>query len=216
MGEILQIRDEDVGREMAAKVIKGSGDSRSLAKFIREAQITGQLEHPNIVPMHELGLTPDKQIYFTMKRIDGDDLAALLAQERETEGSMLQREDGTRPSSRRLVADIAAVRQKYVIKMLNIFLKICDAMSFAHSKGVIHRDLKPANVMVGQFGEVQVMDWGLARVAGQADSAESACRLDLGGGRIAELAEQDGPLQTLDGSVVVYWSSVNVTARGFG
>ncbi len=133
MGEILQIRDEDVGREMAAKVIKGSGDSRSLAKFIREAQITGQLEHPNIVPMHELGLTPDKQIYFTMKRIDGDDLAALLAQERETEGSMLQREDGTRPSSRRLVADIAAVRQKYVIKMLNIFLKICDAMSFAHS-----------------------------------------------------------------------------------
>ncbi len=140
MGEILQVRDEDVGRDMAAKVIKGKADPIALAKFVREAQITGQLEHPNIVPMHELGMTPDHRVYFTMKRVRGDDLGALLTAERETEGSMLHREDDARPSSRRLVADIAVVRQKCLLGMLNIFVKVCDAMEFAHDKSVIHRD----------------------------------------------------------------------------
>ncbi len=205
MGQILQVWDENLGREMAAKVIKGRTDPLVLDKFIREAQITGQLEHPNIVPTHELGLTPDQRIYFTMKRVQGEDLATMLDDERETVGAMLQDKDGPRPSSRRLVADIATVRRRSLSEMLQIFLKVCDAVCFAHSKGVIHRDLKPANIMVGQFGEVQVMDWGLASQLGQPDPVAAACTLDLGGGPLAELARRGAagqPLTTLDGTVV--------------
>ncbi len=206
MGQILQVRDENLGREMAAKVIKGRDDPQVLDKFIREARVTGQLEHPNIVPTYELGLTPDKRVYFTMKRVQGQDLAALLAAERETEGAMLQGEQGARRTSRRLVADLALFRRRSLARMLQIFLKVCDAMSFAHDKGVIHRDLKPANIMVGQFGEVQVMDWGLARQVGQPDPVAAGCTLDLGGGPVAELTQRRGgdnePLRTLDGTVV--------------
>ncbi len=181
MGEILQVRDEDIGRELAAKVIKGQADSRTLAKFLREGQITGQLEHPNIVPLYELGMTPDKQVYFTMKRIDGDDLAVLLSRSGAGEGQTL-------------------------FEYLQIFVKVCDAMSMAHSQGVIHRDLKPANIMVGRFGEVQVMDWGLARVIGQPDPTADSCTVDLG--RSSQLLErtqlkQSGDqLKTLAGTVL--------------
>ncbi len=201
MGEVLQVRDEDVGREMAAKVILGQADPKMLAKFVREGQITGQLEHPNIVPLYELGMTSDRQVYFTMKRVEGQDLAGVLAEERRLEGSLLARgESRPRPSSRRLAVDQDTTRRKSLIKLLGIFGKVCDALAFAHSRGVIHRDLKPANLMVGEFGEVQVMDWGLAKVTGHADPAAGACTLDLGGGRITEGAS--GPLLTLDGSVV--------------
>ncbi len=180
MGQILQIRDEEVGREMAAKVIKSQDDPLAVAALLREAKITGQLEHPNIVPLHELGMTDEGRIYFTMKRIEGADLAQLLDPGVEQEGPTL-------------------------FEYLQIFVKICDAISFAHSRDVIHRDLKPANIMVGRFGEVQVMDWGLARVVGQPDPAASACTLDLGAGSLTERTRGDGaaePLQTLDGSVV--------------
>ncbi len=181
MGQILQVRDEDVGREMAAKVIRGQDSAQALTKFVREAQITGQLEHPNIVPMHELGTTADGQFYFTMKRIDGQDLSALLRDDDEKAQGLT------------------------LFDYLQILLKVCDAMSLAHSRGVIHRDLKPANIMVGQFGEVQVMDWGLARLVGQPDTAEAGCTLDLGGGQLAQRARGGGseePLKTLDGAVV--------------
>ncbi|MBN4055061.1 serine/threonine protein kinase [Acidimicrobium ferrooxidans] len=180
MGEVLQVRDEDVGREMAAKVILGAATGPALAKFIQEAQITGQLEHPNIVPMHELGMTEDDRVYFTMKRVEGETLEELLDAERKDEGG----------------------RRRYLIKLLNIFLKICDAIAFAHSRGVIHRDLKPANIMVGRFGEVQLMDWGLAKVIGQvgeATSAEGRPALDVSSGRFAP---EHTPLATLAGSVM--------------
>jgi len=141
MGEVLQVRDEDIGREMAAKVILGQAGQGTLAKFVREGQITGQLEHPNIVPLYELGMTPDKRIYFTMKRVEGDDLAALLEAERAGEGALLAKGSGPRPSSRRLAVDLDGMRRTSLMKYLNIFLKVCDAISFAHSRGVIHRDL---------------------------------------------------------------------------
>ncbi|MBN4054909.1 SUMF1/EgtB/PvdO family nonheme iron enzyme [Acidimicrobium ferrooxidans] len=199
MGEVLQVRDEDVGREMAAKVILGDEMGSALSKFVQEAQITGQLEHPNIIPLHELGMTPDGRLYFTMKRVEGQTLAELLAAEHDAEGEIV----ASRDSARLLAGDLAAVRRTHLTTMLNLFLKVCDAIAFAHSRGVIHRDLKPANIMVGQFGEVQVMDWGLARVWGQVDSLVDACTLDVGGGRLADLvAESGGPLKTVDGSVV--------------
>ena len=115
MGEVLHVRDDHLGRELAAKVMRSdhAEDPVQLRKFLQEARITGQLEHPNIVPIHELGMTDQKRVFFTMKQIRGRDLAAVLG-------------SAPRPSR---------------IRLLEIFIKICDAISFAHSKGVIHRDL---------------------------------------------------------------------------
>ncbi len=177
MGQVLRVRDEDIGREMAVKVIRGQASPQMLAKFVREAQITGTLEHPNIVPMHELGMTDEGQIYFTMKRIDGEDLEHLLAASRK----------GTGPT---------------LFEYLQIFGKVCDAIAFAHERGVIHRDLKPANIMVGRFGEVQVMDWGLARMMGQTDPTSESCRLALGDEPLIGVGGLAQPVVTLDGTVV--------------
>ncbi len=148
MGQVLAIHDPALGREMAAKLIRGTASSTMKARFIQEAQITGRLEHPGIVPVHELGMTEDGRIYFTMKRVRGQDLSKSLA---------------ARP----------------LFELLQILLKVCDALAYAHSQGVIHRDLKPANIMVGRFGEVQVVDWGLAKVVDEPDLAAD-------GGRPAE------------------------------
>jgi len=150
MGSILEVHDEDFGRELAMKVLRGKGglfagmetgpirkDLR--ARFFEEARITGRLQHPSIVPVHELGLDPEGKPYFTMKLVAGRTFKEILPLAREgREGWNVQR-------------------------ALGVLLKVCEAVGFAHDKGVIHRDLKPANLMVGSFGEVYVMDWGLAR-----------------------------------------------------
>src|SRR5262249_33955981 len=108
-----------------------------LRRFTTEAQLTSQLQHPNIPPVHDLGELHDGRPYYCMKWVEGRTLAALL---------------GEVPAPER------------VTKLLPVFQQVCEALAYAHSKDVIHRDLKPANVMVGAFGEVQVMDWGLAKV----------------------------------------------------
>jgi serine/threonine protein kinase len=145
MGEVWTTRDLHLEREVALKRMRGGGESddtiaiapseAKLARFLREAQLTGSLEHPNIVPVYDLGLDESGGLFFTMKRMRGDSLAELI--QRDETGSLLQR--------------------------LDVFRKICDAMAFAHAHGVIHRDLKPDNVMIGEFGEVIVLDWGLAK-----------------------------------------------------
>jgi len=173
MGEVLRVRDLELDREMAAKVMLELSDARQLEKFLLEARITGQLEHPAIVPVHELGRTTDGRAYFTMKRVQGEDLARVL--------DRLAEDPEARPT---------------LAERLGIFTKVCDAMAFAHARGVIHRDLKPANVMVGEFGEVQVMDWGLAKVLGQQDAA----RVDA---THAPGADAGGdPLATRDGTIL--------------
>ncbi|MBI4614970.1 MAG: tetratricopeptide repeat protein [Planctomycetes bacterium] len=168
MGEVLRVRDPELGRSLAAKVMRRTaGEGEPLyQKFLAEARITGQLEHPNIPPVHELGVACDGRAYFTMKEVVGKDLAKVLGE--------IGERDGRRPSSHRLRAvrpgqaarSTPAARESSLHRLLQIFLKVADAVAFAHSKGVIHRDLKPANVMVGEFGEVLVMDWGLAKVVG--------------------------------------------------
>src|SRR5262249_11795883 len=110
----------------------------AVRRFVEEAQVGGQLQHPGLVPVHELGHFEDGRPYFTMKLIQGRTLAALLA-DRSSSAEDLPR-------------------------WLTIFEQVCQTLAYTHSKGVLHRDLKPANVMVGAFGEVQVMDWGLAKV----------------------------------------------------
>jgi serine/threonine-protein kinase len=140
MGVILKGHDTDLGRDVAVKVLDAALAKRPevVQRFVEEAQIGGQLQHPGIVPVYELGLMADERPYFTMKLVKGRTLAALLQQ-------------------RKTPADDRG-------RVLAIFESVCQTMAYAHSKGVLHRDLKPANVMVGAFGEVQVVDWGLAKV----------------------------------------------------
>jgi serine/threonine-protein kinase len=140
MGVVLRGRDQDLRRDVALKVLHAGLAQRpdSVMRFVEEAQISGQLQHPGIAPVYELGLLSDQRPYFSMKLIRGRTFADLL----------LAREEST--SDRR--------------RMLDIFASVCQTMAYVHSRGVIHRDLKPANVMVGAYGEVQVVDWGLAKL----------------------------------------------------
>jgi serine/threonine-protein kinase len=139
MGAVLRGRDVDLGRDLAVKVLleKHAHRPEVARRFIEEAQIGGQLQHPGVVPVYDIGRFGQRP-FFTMKLVKGHTLAALLGER----------------------ADPAADRPRF----LDIALKVAQTLAYAHAKGVIHRDLKPANVMVGAFGEVQVMDWGLAKV----------------------------------------------------
>jgi formylglycine-generating enzyme required for sulfatase activity/serine/threonine protein kinase len=195
MGAILKVWDEDIRRELAMKVVlgKSSGgaqsatasvdevDPRALGRFLEEAQITGQLDHPGVVPVHELGLDSSGQVYFTMRLVRGRDLQEIF-------GLVEQEQEGWN-----------------TVRALGVLLKVCEAMAYAHAKGVIHRDLKPANIMVGRFGEVYVMDWGLARVLGQPDRHD--LRLDAAAPRPVETDRKadesaGGALRTMDGDVI--------------
>jgi serine/threonine-protein kinase len=150
MGAVFKGRDSDLGRDLAVKILLESHRDKPemIRRFIEEAQIAGQLQHPGIVPIYELGAFGDHRPYFAMKLVKGHTLAELLAK-RKTPGDGLPR-------------------------FLSIFESICQTMAYAHARGVIHRDLKPSNVMVGSFGEVQVMDWGLAKVLPRGGAVEDA------------------------------------------
>ena len=147
MGAVLRGRDVDLGRDLAVKVLLERHANRPdvAQRFIEEAQIGGQLQHPGVVPVYDIGRFGDRP-FFTMKLVKGQTLAAILGER-------------TDPSADRP-------------RLLAIALQVAQAMAYAHAKGVIHRDLKPANIMVGAFGEVQVMDWGLAKVLAEGGVAD--------------------------------------------
>src|SRR6516225_1319438 len=147
MGAVLRGRDVDLGRDLAVKVLLEKYVDRPevARRFIEEAQIGGQLQHPGVVPVYDIGRFGDRP-FFTMKLVKGQTLAHLLAER----------------------ADYTQDRPRY----LAIALQVAQTLAYAHAKGVIHRDLKPANVMVGAFGEVQVMDWGLAKVLAEGGVAD--------------------------------------------
>jgi formylglycine-generating enzyme required for sulfatase activity len=186
MGVILRVWDEDLRRHLAMKVMldEQEGAASRLSRFLEEAQVTGQLDHPGIVPVHELGIDARGRVFFTMKLVKGKTLEHVLEAVRHGD-------DGWS-----------------VTRALSVVLRVCEAMAFAHEKGVIHRDLKPANIMVGRFGETYVMDWGLARVLGKKDtkdirpqpnesvSAVRSSRRDSG------QATPDSSLLTMDGDQV--------------
>jgi tetratricopeptide (TPR) repeat protein len=197
MGAILRVWDEDIRRHLAMKVILGRGeaqpigetpdvDPRQLARFLEEAQVTGQLDHPGIVPVHELGLAADGRVYFTMKLVKGRDLRYIFD----------------------LVSD---GREGWTVtRALSVLLKVCDAMAYAHAKGVIHRDLKPSNIMVGNYGEVFVMDWGVARVLGRKDTRDIRIKPEFTTSHRSVKTERgiereqtpDSPIVTMDGDIV--------------
>ena len=135
MGGVFRVEHTALGRQVALKVIGIVDSSGELsARLLREARIIAQLEHPGIVPVHDVGTLPDGRIFYTMKLVQGRQ----LDQQCDELGGVPER--------------------------LRTFQKICDAVSFAHAHNVVHRDLKPQNIMVGPFGEVLVMDWGLAKM----------------------------------------------------
>jgi serine/threonine-protein kinase len=148
MGEVIAARDGQIGRGVAIKRMRAKDPTpRQVARFMREARIQGRLEHPSIVPVHELGRDVDGRPYFAMKRLAGRTLAEMLA---------------AAPAER-------APRQR----LLRAFVDVCMAAEFAHTRGVVHRDLKPENIMLGDFGEVYVLDWGVAKLLA-ADAADAA------------------------------------------
>jgi serine/threonine protein kinase len=156
MGAVIRALDRDIRREVAVKFLLNQADEGQRARFLEEAQITGQLEHPNIVPIHQLGVHQDGRCFFSMKMVKGRSLADIL-KEQGKPGASASGEPGA-----------SATGGPFTLgRLLNIFASTCNALAYAHSRRVIHRDLKPANIMVGDFGEVYVMDWGLAKVLGQ-------------------------------------------------
>ncbi len=145
MGIILRASDRALRRDVAMKVMKRGGNAVQRARFVEEAQVTGQLEHPNIVPIHELGTDAQGRMYFTMKLVKGRSLGEVL-------------------DDLRADPALASDRSYSLAHLLQDFLAVCNAVAFSHAHGVVHRDLKPANIMLGDYGEVLVMDWGLAKV----------------------------------------------------
>ncbi|MFO0982820.1 MAG: serine/threonine-protein kinase [Planctomycetota bacterium] len=188
MGVILKVWDQDLKRALAMKVMlatsgsapSGEGSLR-LRRFLEEAQITGQLEHPGVVPVHEIGLDQEGRLYFTMRLVKGRDLRTIFA-------LVHQHAEGWTTT-----------------RALQVMLKVCEAMAFAHDKGVIHRDLKPANIMVGRFGETYVMDWGLAKLTHQVTSKRDGQSADVTQSLIHTDRGEISPglhLDTLDGDIV--------------
>jgi len=165
MGEVRRVRDVELNRTLAMKTLHAPlvGKASALSRFLDEAQATAQLQHPNIVPVHDLGTRPDGRLWFTMKEVRGRTLSDVVSEVHAV--SAYRWETGaTGWTFRRLV---------------NAFLSVCRAVGYAHERGVVHRDLKPSNVMVGALGETYVLDWGLAKIVGRPDVAAAEGELDV-------------------------------------
>lgn len=174
MGIVLRVKDGDLDRTLAMKRMAsapnetlGGSEAGRFARFMEEAQVTAQLDHPAIVPVHDLGFDDDGTGWYTMKLVEGRELGQVFDLARAGNGEWTE------------------------AGVLRVLVQVCQALSYAHGKGVIHRDLKPANIMVGEFGEVYVMDWGLAKVEGSEVTSPREDDEISGGG-----------MSTLDGSVM--------------
>ena len=145
IGQVIEATDNHLKRNVAIKILQeGNGLNRDrIARFIAEAQIIAQLEHPTIVPVHEIGLMPGGLPYFTMKKVRGKLLSEIINERRvDNPGDFI----------------------RFRKRLLRRFSSLCNGIAYAHSRGVVHRDLKPDNIIIGEYGEIQIMDWGLAKV----------------------------------------------------
>jgi len=176
IGRVVGTVDRHLGREVALKELLGHSETgssepslQSRARFLREARVTGQLEHPGVVPVYELGIRKDGRLYYTMKLVRGRSLGEALKEAPDLDARL---------------------------RLLGHFRDLCEAMAYAHSKGVVHRDLKPDNVMVGAFGETVVVDWGLAKVRGLGDLRGDELAAD------AERLRHSSPAHTVAGAAI--------------
>ncbi|KAF0246190.1 MAG: serine/threonine protein [Planctomycetota bacterium] len=155
LGRVVEAQDSRLGREVAIKLVIAAAPEHVSGRFEREARLTARLDHPHVVPVHDFGaMTADgtRQLFLCMKRIHGRDLGSLV--------DLIAKEDP------------AALDAWSRARLLGVFQDICLGVAYAHSKDVIHRDLKPSNVMIGEFGETLVVDWGLAKVLGETEPVE--------------------------------------------
>ena len=162
IGKVMVAFDHTIGREIALKELISSAEDGRIpsldkmrsdeARFLREACVTGQLEHPGIVPVYEIGRKPDENRYYTMRLVRGETLS-------------------------KAIKDAGTLEKR--LRLLPHFRDICNAIAYSHSRGVIHRDIKPENIMIGEFGETVVLDWGLAKVRGEDDTVAGELREEL-------------------------------------
>ncbi|MDF1812388.1 MAG: protein kinase [Verrucomicrobiales bacterium] len=197
MGAVFLAEDVNLCRPVAQKRLidpQQVSDSE-IARFIEEARVTGQLEHPSIVPIHELGIDSGGDIYYTMKRIKGITLSDVL--------------DGFQSGDQKILQHWSLPR------LLRAFQRVCDAVGFAHAKGVVHRDLKPENIMMGEFGEVILLDWGIAKILDRAGPSSEISQSPRSGARVTAIrGGSDASLLTLSGDIMgtpMYMSPEQVT-----
>ena len=178
MGEVRRIRDPDLNCYLAMKIMhqRMSFNQENILRFQQEAQILSQLQHPNIPPIHKLGMLADGRPYFTMREIQGRSFSDIIYEVHRASD----------PGAWRTTKDGWTFR-----KMITAFQQACEAVAYAHSKGVLHRDLKPANIMIGNFGEVLVVDWGLAKLVNIPEREY----------RIGDKVELSQPLVTIYGRI---------------
>jgi len=240
LGRVFKAVDTVLGREVAVKeMLHGTGSFKLLERFLREGEIAGRLSHPNVIPVHDIGVREDsdppdgasRQVpYFVMTRIEGRDLSEILRAVKRGSWERVENVRDGRPCTGRAAPDASSDPRKEFSRprLLRIFQDVCLAMAYAHDRGVIHRDLKPANVMVGEYGEVYVVDWGLAKVqikpdapdssgsagtpagssdvrgtpAGETPSSRETVKLDAeAGGAVSDPADQ-APQLTLEGDIL--------------
>ncbi len=194
MGEVALVRDQDIGRQVAVKKLLPGLGIDALERFAREVRIVGKLEHPGIVPVHDVGIDGDGRHYFVMKYVEGETLETILD---------------------RLRADDPLYRARFSPgRRVEIFHELLQALRYAHAHGVIHRDIKPSNVMVGAFGEVLLMDWGIAKEVGAAETphplapsprggeGDGSTARGSGGVRSPEAADPKAAFRTRHGSLI--------------
>ncbi len=163
LGEVFVAVDEELKREVALKEIQEqyAADAACRGRFVREAEVTGNLEHPGVVPVYGMGTYPDGRLYYAMRFIRGESMQEAITRFHQAD-AVKSRDPGERSLALR--------------DLLTRFVSVCDAVAYAHSRGVIHRDLKPQNVMLGEYGETLVVDWGLARPVADAEGQTAAAR----------------------------------------
>jgi len=182
LGEVFVARDEEVHREVALKEIQArhADNAESRARFLQEAELTGGLEHPGIVPVYGLGQYADGRPYYAMRFIKGDSLKDAIER--------FHRDDGP--------ARTAAAKGLELRELLGRFVDVCNAIAYAHSRGILHRDLKPGNIMLGKYGETLVVDWGLAKPLGQKEVSQEADEQPI------LLSKTSGSVETMAGSAI--------------
>jgi tetratricopeptide (TPR) repeat protein len=203
LGQVFVAHDEELNREVALKDIQErfAGNAEARTRFLVEAEITGGLEHPGIVPVYGLGHHPDGRPFYAMRFIRGDSLKeAIERYHKSLSTDFADYADKRQAGSLKSVKSAKSVDHSFTLQfrqLLGRFLDVCNAVAYAHSRGVLHRDLKPGNIMLGKFGETLVVDWGLAKVRGEG-----------GGGRGEEEepplrpASLSGSTQTMAGAAV--------------